>query len=428
MRPKDRLGADLPGAGEPPEVYAVRREASGWRLRRRDLVSAAAAAAGALPRGGSAQTVCPGVVAHAGSVSALAFSPDGQTLISGSEDKTLKYWLVPAGAYYGAVQQPGRVTCLAFTPDGRMLAVVYQSGVALLSWPARELIRNLECLADSVAISRDGRLLAAGARYGGVTLWSLPEGRLLKKLAVSSNGLAFSADGDLLVTVNSDDTDIRVWSVPQGIQVRSWFGHTMGAWEAEVDPEGRLLATTGFSNTIKLWSLPEGRLLRMMGEFSMSISQLRITPDGRLLVTIGSDNNLRLFSLPDGAPVNTIAAHTGRARSVAVSPDGRMLATGGDDKTIRLWSLPDGQLLNACLLDLALVSRDVQGVLYSQGGVLYTLRCGAPLPPGVVCICNCVQGGACTCVSHVCACVGYTCACVGHVCSCVSVSHYWYPN
>lgn len=54
------------------------------------------------------------------------------------------------------------------------------------------------------------------------------------------------------------------------------------------------------------------------------------------------------------------------------------------------------------------------GINYTSGGRTYTLPCGSPLPPGAVCICNCVT------VPRGCACDGY--------CSCAGRSHYWYPN
>jgi uncharacterized protein YraI len=61
------------------------------------------------------------------------------------------------------------------------------------------------------------------------------------------------------------------------------------------------------------------------------------------------------------------------------------------------------------------------GLQYSSGGRTYHLPCGAPIPPGAVCVCNCVEVPACSCE-------GYTACDCDTFCSCESVYHYWYPN
>jgi hypothetical protein len=83
-----------------PEVYAIQRGRSGWKLSRRDLATAAAAAtAAAMPGCGPMESppACKGVVAHGKPVKGLAFSPDGKLLVSGSVDKTIKLWSLPDG-------------------------------------------------------------------------------------------------------------------------------------------------------------------------------------------------------------------------------------------------------------------------------------------------------------------------------------------
>ncbi len=55
------------------------------------------------------------------------------------------------------------------------------------------------------------------------------------------------------------------------------------------------------------------------------------------------------------------------------------------------------------------------GINYrAPDGTIYTLPCGSAIPPGMVCVCNCVT------VPAPCSCDGY--------CSCAGASHYWYPN
>jgi WD40 repeat protein len=175
-----------------------------------------------------------------------------------------------------------------------------------------------------------------------------------------------------------------------------------------------LLASGGEEpdRTIHLWSLPDGVLLKTLSGHTGGVYSVAFSPDRRLLASAGGypdDKTIKLWSLPDGALLRTLSGHTGFLRSVAIGPDGRLLASGSDDQTIRLWSLPDGKQLPVCLMDPVASLSSASGARYTKDGGTYTVPCGSPMPAGAVCTCNCVPGTSCGCVS-----------------ACGSV--YYYPN
>jgi len=125
-----------------PEIYAIQRGRSGWKLSRRELAAAAAAAGAAAMLGcggteGEKPGPCKGIAAHEKRVRGLAFSPDGKLLVSGSDDGSLKLWSMPGGALTNTLKADS---------DG----------------------------VSAVAISPGGRMLVSGSRYHGITRWALP--------------------------------------------------------------------------------------------------------------------------------------------------------------------------------------------------------------------------------------------------------------
>jgi WD40 repeat protein len=151
---------------------------------------------------------------------------------------------------------------------------------------------------------------------------------------------------------------------------------------------------------------------------SQGVLALAVSPDGALLASGSSDKTIKLWSLPEGKLLRTLEGHAGWVESLAVSPDGALLASGDLGGTIKLWSLPEGALVS-CLMDLAANESDIKGITYTGETITgqtveYTLPCGAPIPPGAVCTCNCVAGGYVPC-----GCVVDTAPRGG--------THYWYP-
>ncbi len=216
--------------------------------------------------------------------------------------------------------------------------------------------------------------------------------------------LVASPDGKLLIS--SGDWTIKLWSLPEGALLKTLEG---GVDALAVSPDGKLLASACKDKTIKLWSLPEGALLKTLEGHGHYVSTLAVSPDGKLLASGSWDWTIKLWSLPEGALLKTLKGHKDLVSALAVSPDGKLLASASKDQTIKLWSLPEGEFVS-CLMDLTVNKSDVKGSTYKVGTTEYTLPCGAPIPPGAVCVCNCVAAKA------------PTCSCVG------DITHYWHPN
>jgi len=450
MNRKSKKQAFDPGNAESPQVFAVEMESGKAKFTRRDFLKAAGVAtaatvAGCAPTPSSTEppspqstlssqeriTACRDVNAHTAEILGLAISQDGTTLLSGSADGSIKIWSLPNGALLNTLEEITHVDgLLAISPDGRFLAsesLGVETTIEIWSLPDGVHLKTLRGIPDIISnltFSPDGKVLALDS-FGPIQLWSLPDGNLLNTLekAGVAYTLAISPDGKLMASPSGPyEEAIQLWSLPDGMQLKTLQGHTDEVLNLTISQDGSLLASNSKDRTVKLWSLPDGELLKTLGgDVAVgTVTALAISPDGKLLATssytdISSRNTLMLWSLPDGVLLNSMEGYIDEVKVLVISPDGGLLASASNDGTIKLWSLPGGELVG-CAFDLAASSSYTQGVTYettvSGKTVEVTLPCGAPIPAGAVCTCNCVGGSLCSCDGH----------------SGGGGSHYWHPN
>ncbi len=260
---------------------------------------------------------------------------------------------------------------IALSADGRYVAAGTSGGEVCL-WNVADRTSLLVLQAHTgitrVALSGDGRLLASCSTDGSVKLWEAPAGRLVAALQGHTGpvwGLALSADGRLLASGSFDGT-IRLWEAPSGRPLATLEGHVGQVYGVALSADGRLLATGGFDATARFWDIPHGQLLVTLEGHTGVVQAVALTGDGRLLASGSTDGTVKLWEAPAGRLLAALQGHTGPVWGLALSADGRLLASGGFDGTIRLWEVPSGRPL--ATLDGH--AGPVQGVALSADGRL----------------------------------------------------------
>jgi WD40 repeat protein len=291
---------------------------------------------------------------HTGGVNAVAVSPDGRFIVSGSDDRTVKVWELESGRLLRSLEgHADRVWAVAVSPDGRFIVSGSDDRtVKVWELESGRLLRSLEGHTggvNEVAVSPDGRFIVSGSEDRTVKVWELESGRLLRSLEGHTgwvNAVAVSPDGRFIVSGSYDGT-VKVWEAESGRLLRSLEGHTDGVLAVAVSPDGRFIVSGSDDRTVKVWELESGRLLRSLEGHMGVVRAVAVGPDGRFIVSGSDDRTVKVWELESGRLLRSLEGHTDGVRAVAVSPDGRFLVSGSDDRTVKVWEAESGRLLRS---------------------------------------------------------------------------------
>ncbi|KAJ2881204.1 hypothetical protein IWW38_005827 [Coemansia aciculifera] len=191
----------------------------------------------------------------------------------------------------------------------------------------------------SIAVSRDGQLLAVGGQSNTVKVFDAETGEAIYTLAGCLKGInhvEISSDGALVLAASSDHT-ARIWRLDTGRQVKSLTGHIGSVVTAKFNGDASRVFTYSQDRTVKVWDTARGLCLKTLFTVSSCHDLDLLDSDGARIVTAHLDNSIRVWDTQTGRRVAEAAVHKEQVMSVWASRTGppRVL-TNSSDGTLKL--------------------------------------------------------------------------------------------
>lgn len=300
---------------------------------------------------------------HSASVKAVAVSPNGLYVATGSRDKTAKIWDRASGLEIRSlIGHESTINSVSFSPNGELLATSSADGTARV-W---EITTGKQVFCSpaqdryvtAVAFHPNGKMLAYGGYLDSIYIYSIPVWKLMNRLPARPDygsgygiSLSFSADGNLMAVGEDNKTATvyatNTWNTVYTLKPTEGSCGGCGTL-VRFSTDNKFLFKLAHNDKLTQYDLKTGKLLKTYGETVDDLRALLVSKDGQHVISVAdsmlinwsvSSNQITSFKLPFYETINDLVYSTDETEFIAASGNmtafALMPATGDITRTYK---------------------------------------------------------------------------------------------
>lgn len=302
---------------------------------------------------------------HDEQITALAFSPDGETIASASSG-CVSTWDAESGLRIGELftEHSVRINSMAFSPDGKKIVGGGDYDKTIFMWNAEVGKQMGEALitdspVKALAFSPDGKKFVSGNISGKIDVWSVAtKNRLVtiqEQFDISILSIAVSPTFEVIACACSNG--LQIWNLKlKKITNKIYTGYTSQVLSVSFSDDGKKIVTGGADKTIRIWDSETGRQIgeTMVGHEAGVTSVLFLEKEKKVVSCCSIDKTIRLWDVETGKQIGKpLFCHLSGVYSVCLSPNNKRIISTGNDGMVRSWDVKTGKQIENLLIDHA---------------------------------------------------------------------------
>ncbi|XP_043825125.1 apoptotic protease-activating factor 1 isoform X1 [Dromiciops gliroides] len=289
---------------------------------------------------------------HLSWVHCVAFSPDGSSFLTSSDDQTIRLWETRKVCKNSAIMLKQEVDVVFREDEVIVLAIDNIRRLQLINGKTGHTDYLSEAQKPRIScccLSPGLRYLALGEEDGSVKILELPNGREFRSRMGHEKAVRrvqFTSEGRTLIS-SSDDSTVQVWN---------WQSEEFVFLKAHQEPvkdfrllQNPRLLTWSFDGTVKVWNILTGKVEKDFVCHQDTVLSCDVSPDTSKFSSTSADKTAKIWSFESHSPLHELRGHEGCVRCSVFSGDSALLATGDDNGEIRIWKVSTGERLHSCV-------------------------------------------------------------------------------
>ncbi len=238
---------------------------------------------------------------HSDDVNAVAITPDGKYIVSGSKDKNIKLWDIKTGK-----------EIRTFTGHTHSIY--------------------------SITVTSNSKYILSGSGDGTIKLWSIKTGKIIRTFKGNSSPInSVSTNGDYVISGN-DHWMLDLWSLKTGKRIKTFKGHRGWIRSVCITSDGKNIVSGSGDKTIKLWDVKTGKIIRTFEGHTDEVSSVAISTGNKYIVSGSTDGTIKIWDVKTGKNIKTFTGYRG-ITSVAFTSDNKYIVSADDNKSIKVWEI-----------------------------------------------------------------------------------------
>ena len=289
---------------------------------------------------------------HDDSVTAVAITPNGKQVISGSKDNTIRIWDVETGENTNTLEgHKGWIQAVTVTPNGKqVISGSTDSTVCIWDIETGGKLRTLkghETAVYALDVSPNGKQIVSGSDDGTIRIWDIDNSdnnKTLKGHWGSVRAISVSPNEKQVISGSADGT-IRIWDMKTGECIRTLGQYGVSIYAIALSPNGKQVICGSNDGFIHIWDIETGKSIKTLERHKKAVETVAVTFNGKQILSGSKDSIIHIWDIVTGKKLKTLCGQESEVHAVALTPNGKQVVSGLKDGTIRIWDLETNKIL-----------------------------------------------------------------------------------
>ncbi|NIM13175.1 MAG: NACHT domain-containing protein [Candidatus Aminicenantes bacterium] len=289
---------------------------------------------------------------HSFPINSVVYSPDGEKILSASEDKKIKEWDVETGeclkTYHG--HSHGIYKAVYSTDGHKILSTSYDEPIKEWDVESGKCLKTYQRyigIVKNIIWNPISKKIFTALWEGTIEEWDLEAEICLRKYQKHFAGVSSivqSSDGKKILSASHDRT-IKEWDRKTGHCIKVYVGHTAPVISSVYSQDGQKILSSSTDKTIKEWDIHTGKCLKTYKGHSKPVNIALYSHNGKKILSASYDYTIKEWDVETRECLKTYKGHIDTINSILYSPDGKKIISASSDRRIKEWDIVTGECL-----------------------------------------------------------------------------------